>query len=66
MMRVTVKIRTAGDTADRDFHLDETKASAFAAKVIAEGGTASIVPFAMSPALVTMLHKAGVDPTGIR
>ncbi len=64
-MRVTVKIRTASDTADRDFHLDETKAANFAAKVIAAGGTATITPFAMSADLVAMLRKAGVDTSAI-
>jgi hypothetical protein len=60
-MRKTVTIVTADCPEPREFHLEETKAERFAAKVRAEGGIAMIGPFKMSDALCSMLRDVGVE-----
>lgn len=66
MTRKTVKIKMPRDSAERDFHIDETKVEKFVARVIADGGTARVVPFEMSADLVAMLTKAGVNASKIK
>ena len=58
MTRKTVTITTADCPELRDFHLDESRADRFAARIRAEGGTAVVGPFKMSAELRTMLEHA--------
>jgi hypothetical protein len=50
-MRRTGTATTPDNPEPRQFHLEEAKAKTFAAKVIADGGTAAIGPFEPSRAL---------------
>lgn len=64
-MRLTVTFTTVDYPAERHFHLEQSKAEAFAAKIQAEGGTATIGPLTLGADLSAMLQNAGVDPRAI-
>ena len=66
MMRKTVKFTTPDHPQERAFHLHADKAERFAAKVIADGGTAKIVPLELGSDLCALLRNAGVDPVTVR
>jgi hypothetical protein len=57
-MRKTVTITTPDNPTPRQFHLGEDKAQAFAAKIIAKGGTAMIGPLQLGPELQAILARA--------
>lgn len=65
MTRKTVTITTADCPERRDFHLDESRADRFAARIRAEGGTAVVGPFKMGAELQAILSKIGVNLKGI-
>jgi hypothetical protein len=60
MNRKTVTIVTLDCPQPRDFHLEESRAERFAARVRAEGGTADVGPFKVSAEQRAVLSQAGV------
>ena len=65
-MRQTVTIRMPDETEPRRFHLEAEKATRFAAKVEAAGGTAAIGPLELSDELRDTLQRASVNPSMVR
>jgi hypothetical protein len=66
MPRKTVTFTTPDHAEARQYHLEEAKAQKFAAKVIADGGAATIGPFTPGADLRAMLAGVGIDPRSIR
>lgn len=66
MTRKTVTIVTIDHPYPRHFHLEESKAERFAAKIRAEGGTASVSTLALDLGLKELLSRVGVNPASVR
>jgi hypothetical protein len=66
MNRKTVTILMPGETETRAFHLRADKADEFAAKVRAEGGTATVSMLALSVSLKSALARAGINADQVR
>lgn len=64
--RVTVKILTAGDAIERDFHIFEDQVACFVAKIKREGGTARVLPLQLGADLIAMLTRIGVNSAAIK
>jgi hypothetical protein len=62
-MRQTVTITTPDHPEPRQFHLAPAKAERFAARIVAEGGTATIGDFEPSAELAAMLRRIGAGPS---
>jgi hypothetical protein len=65
-MRKTVTITTKLNPQPAKFHLEAAKAERFAAKIIADGGTAVIGPLNLGSETIAMLEQAGLIPAVVR
>lgn len=66
MNRKTVMIQMPNETAARAFHLRADKCDQFAAKVRAEGGTATIGELSLGVTLKSALKRAGINPEQVK